>query len=68
MPYFRGNDGQPCAPTVMIDGASRVRMDGWELDDLMRSAVRVEVYTRPILVPAEFAVPFGCGVIGIWTR
>jgi hypothetical protein len=68
MPYFRGNDGQLCAPTVMIDGASRVRMDGWELDDLMRIAVRVEVYTRPMLVPADLAVPFGCGVIGIWTR
>jgi hypothetical protein len=67
MPRIRAGDGSTCSPDFIVDGIIRQRMDGWELNSLLRAAHRVEVYTRRMLVPVEFATPNGCGAIVIWT-
>ena len=68
MPQLRKASGASCEPDVLVDGIPRVRMDGWELSQLMSQAVRVEVYTRRMLVPSEFVSFKECGVIAIWSR
>ena len=67
MPRIRADNGGTCSPDFIVDGMIRFRMDGWELNLLLRAAHRVEVYTRRMLVPSEFASLNGCGAIVIWT-
>jgi len=68
MPMFRKSGGELCRPDVLVDGMPRVYMDAWELATLMQQAVRVEVYTRRLLVPGDLMVLGDCGAIGIWSR
>lgn len=69
MLQFRGNAANLCSPTVFVDGAPRIRMDGWELHHLLQYAIRVELYSRSVSIPSEFALPgLECGVIVIWTQ
>lgn len=69
MVLLRSNAMDLCVPTVWIDGIPRLRMDGWELSHWLTVAKRMEVYTRPINVPAEFANAFNnCGTLVIWTN
>lgn len=68
MIQFRGSDGQLCTPTMFVDGAPRIRMDGWEFHQLLQLAHRMEVYSRTMSIPSEFALGgFNCGVVAIWT-
>lgn len=68
MVLFRNHAMDLCVPTIWIDGIPRMRMDGWELSHWLGIAKRMEVYTRPINVPAEFANAFNrCGVLALWT-
>jgi hypothetical protein len=67
MPRIRAGDGSTCTPDFIVDGMVRVRMEAWELNSILRAAHRVEVYTRRMLVPSEFAALSGCGAIVIWT-
>ncbi|WKW12159.1 carboxypeptidase-like regulatory domain-containing protein [Pseudogemmatithrix spongiicola] len=68
MLYLRGADGELCTPTVFVDGIPRVGFEGFELHALLQMAQRVELYTRSLTVPPEFANAFSrCGVLVIWT-
>ncbi|MDH5234861.1 MAG: carboxypeptidase regulatory-like domain-containing protein [Gemmatimonadota bacterium] len=68
MPLFRASGYGYCRPMIVVDGMQLPRLDGWELDAMLREAARVEVYTRPLLVPLDLMVLSSCGVIAIWTR
>ena len=61
--------GGSCTPTVWMDG---VEAGYGNLFDLTPSeVVGIEVYTRPLTVPAAFVEKGGelkCGVILVWTR
>lgn len=67
MIYVR-SAGFLCLPTIYVDGIPRQRFDGFDLHEILQLAKRVEVYSRPLLVPVEFASAAGeCGVVVIWT-
>lgn len=68
VPLLRSSGGGYCRPVIMLDGMQMPAADGWEIDALLRSALRVEVYTRSLTVPGDLMVLTQCGVIAIWTR
>ena len=61
--------GEPCLPTIYLDGA-RLTHEKTDLDVLVHPASvrRIEAYYRGIAIPAEFASSKDCGVLAIWTR
>lgn len=63
-----GSRGTPCSPSVYLNGqlltAGRTDLDG--LIDVS-GVRRVEVYTRGLAPPAEFASFADCGVVAVWT-
>ena len=62
------------SPHVWVDGQDMTRLEGSYaqaefLSYMVPSEVQaVEVYTRPLTVPAEFLGGNPCGVIAIWTK
>lgn len=69
MLQFRSSAAQLCTPTVFVDGAPRIRMDGWEFHHLLQYAIRVEIYSRSVSIPSEFALGgLDCGVVVVWTQ
>jgi hypothetical protein len=65
---MRGARGLPCGPTLFLDGSPLPfgDLDAWVPGTAVRA---VEVYSRALYVPAEFATVMNpdCGVIVIWT-
>ena len=66
---FMSGQGEPCLPTIYLDGA-RLTHEKTDLDVLVHPASvrRIEAYYRGIAIPAEFASSKDCGVLAIWTR
>jgi len=61
--------GVPCSPTLLMDG---IETSGNALSDLQSHEVAaVEVYARPLMVPAELIPPGRpneCGMVVVWTK
>jgi hypothetical protein len=61
--------GRACSPTVLLDG---IEVSGNTLADLLSNEVGgVEVYARPLSVPAELLPPgrpLDCGMVAVWTK
>jgi hypothetical protein len=61
--------GTPCAPTLLLDG---IETSGNALSDLQSHEIAgVEVYARPLMVPAELLPPGRhpeCGMVVVWTK
>ncbi len=68
LPFFRSGNGMPCTPVILVDGIPRARIDAWELDNLMKQAHHVEIYSRSMLIPAELVAMNACGAIAIWIQ
>lgn len=66
--FERGPNGEPCQPTIYLDG-SQLIAGKVDLDQLVSHATvrRIEVYHRGVAIPAEFASSDRCGVLAIWT-
>ena len=61
--------GVACVPTILLDG---IEVSGNTLSDLLSNEVGgVEVYARPLSVPAELLPPGRppvCGMVAVWTK
>jgi hypothetical protein len=61
--------GVACLPTILLDG---IEVSGNTLSDLLSNEVGgVEVYPRPLSVPAELLPPGRppeCGMVAVWTK
>jgi len=61
--------GTPCAPTILLDG---IETSANALSDLQSHEVGgIEVYARPLMVPAELIPPGRpneCGMVVVWTK
>ncbi len=61
--------GGPCQPTILLDG---VEVSANSVSDLQSHEVAgVEVYARPLMVPAELLPPGRppeCGMVVVWTK
>lgn len=64
---MRSASGRRCQPTILMDGFPLPRVQSWEIEGLLRDAVRVEVYSRPLSAPIELITNRDCGAIGIWS-
>lgn len=66
--FVRGPNGEPCRPTIYLDGAQLIA-GGVDLDQVVSHATvrRIEVYHRGVAIPGEFASSDRCGVLAIWT-
>lgn len=64
---MRAASGGRCQPTILLDGFPLPRVQSWEIEGLMRDAVRVEVYSRALSAPVELITNRNCGAIGIWS-